>query len=60
MSNSQMQDFIPAAAGLQAGTQGEEVERLQAFLGKFGYLNPHLSRCAGAYCKKLVFCILKT
>lgn len=42
MSNSQMQDFIPAAAGLQAGTQGEAVERLQAFLGKFGYLNPRL------------------
>jgi len=32
------QDFIPTAAGLAAGAKGAEVERLQTYLKKFGYL----------------------
>ena len=39
MANAQ-QDHIPTAVGLKQGAEGDEVNRLQTFLTKFGYLDP--------------------
>jgi peptidoglycan hydrolase-like protein with peptidoglycan-binding domain len=35
---TRMKDYVPQSAGLAAGTEGEDVERLQRYLAQFGYL----------------------
>ena len=42
---TRMKDYVPTAAGLEAGARGAEVERLQRYLREFGYLeSPGLDR----------------
>jgi peptidoglycan hydrolase-like protein with peptidoglycan-binding domain len=35
---TRMKDYVPQAAGLETGAEGEDVERLQRYLARFGYL----------------------
>ena len=34
----ELKDYMPRSAGVAAGDRGGEVERVQAYLRKFGYL----------------------